>query len=428
LATVLDPGAPNRGRNLVGGFILVAGFLYGYTSKLGFGHFGVLLALLGLIVGALQPRWALESFRLHGLFFGALILMVAVHLGLLTYHSESRTAYNYLSTFATAPLVYLGLAYLRPSPTLLATCFFLCSLLAGGFSISEAINAGGVVRVHGPYGLPIVWGQACMVAGILSLVFALHYQARGEIHKATILATSSLGGLIGSLLTGSKFTWLSAAFLYLPLLLYFTWHSSRKIKATLLVSIVTCGAFLTLHPSSSLTPRLLQAIESVKLGSAVGHYNDGSIGARAAFWRYGIEAIQSAPLVGIGREAIVNDMADLSKSRDLAGFIGGHVHLHNELLDMTLQMGLLGSLLFVVPLFTIAFPWLAVLRGGGPWVTLYPAIGLAIMASFFLYSLSDHLLIYSAARNLFVIGLVIALLGPTAHVDKSKPMGFDLKA
>ena len=201
--------------------------------------------------------------------------------------------------------------------------------------------------------MPIQSGNISLSLGLLSLcAMAWAYRQRKQ-GEALFYLMATLFGMLGSLLSGSRGGWL-----LLPLILiawyrlFGTWFS-RRIKLTLLSSLLLLGLLSTL-PQFGVAQRLAEAKQDMALYLSGGDQNT-SLGYRLQFWRSAWHSFVEKPLFGWGPKSIRHSQEQQYKAGELSqAAFEFNGHAHNQYLDQMAKYGLVGLgcllALFFVPL------------------------------------------------------------------------------
>ncbi|AVP56641.1 glycosyltransferase [Pulveribacter suum] len=163
----------------------------------------------------------------------------------------------------------------------------------------------------------------------------------------------SLGGMLASLLSGSRGGWVTLPFL----LLFLLWFLHPR-RSTLSVSRRGWHALAAVSLLSVSVFALPIVHERMQLGlqewiDADSRLASTSVGFRRAVWRYAWQQGQSAPLTGVGQLDFKEHMSAAIKQGRLPPEAVSFNHAHNEWLDMFAKRGWLGVLcllaFFAVP-------------------------------------------------------------------------------
>ncbi|SDM13162.1 Glycosyltransferase involved in cell wall bisynthesis [Oryzisolibacter propanilivorax] len=197
----------------------------------------------------------------------------------------------------------------------------------------------------------IQFGNLALLLGLwcVALGLALWRQRR----LALPCALGAAGGLLASLLSGSRGGWMALPVL-LALTLWFL-HPGRgkapawRLGLQALCAVALLGAALLAVPSVR---------DRVQLGVYEWEHADAqvlntAVGLRRALWVYAWEEGQTAPLLGVGQQAFTERMPAAVAAARLPSHALLLNHAHNEWLDMFAKRGLLGCLcllaFFAVP-------------------------------------------------------------------------------
>lgn len=201
----------------------------------------------------------------------------------------------------------------------------------------QGVRAGGVFNPIPFGGIALVLASACMVALLVTPAWITR-PAWLAFH-----ACGMAGGLMASVLSGSKAGWLA-----IPGLLVVFWIMWRRQPAlpkrryTWVVGAAMLGVFV-LVAQTSMVPRALLTMQTMKDYASTGEASDdGSLAPRLVLWRYGVSRIPQAPLLGIGKRAMLEDMSEAAAAGEFESTLGRWHTLHNEFLHITAVNGVIG--------------------------------------------------------------------------------------
>lgn len=195
--------------------------------------------------------------------------------------------------------------------------------------------------------------------GNLSLLIAVWCAALGlacatrQRRLALACALGALGGLVASLLSGSRGGWMTLPVLLLALIWFL--HPHRSTASVQRRSLHALGLTLLLSGSLLATPTVRDRVQLgwQEWGTADAMEANTSVGLRRSLWVYAWEQGQSAPLLGIGQQSFVDRMPAAIAHGQLPSDALLLNHAHNEWLDMFAKRGWLGclclALFFAVP-------------------------------------------------------------------------------
>ena len=162
--------------------------------------------------------------------------------------------------------------------------------------------------------------------------------------------------------------------------------------------------------SPYLRERVTHAVEEVDLYRT--EHAGTSAGLRPEFWRNSLAAVAKAPILGNGTGSIPEQLA-AGMAREPNGAYFGTVNPHNELLVVTIQLGLVGA----AALLSLWIAHLILFRGDGlvAWIGLV-AVAEIIVGSLFNSHLSDF-------TQGWIYVLAVGALGGTVLRQTAPPTG-----
>ncbi|OGS97757.1 MAG: ligase [Gallionellales bacterium RBG_16_56_9] len=237
---------------------------------------------------------------------------------------------------------------------------FLWSGLAVGASTSGLLAgwenlALGNFRAGG-YTNPIQFGNISLTLGVLCLAGLSWARSQRSPSVWTWLLIAAAGmGILGSLFSGSRGSWLS---LPLCLVVLYRCHGamlSRRYLISSLIAIIVIFAILYAVPRTGIADRIQQSIHETQDYLQSGNANN-SAGARLEMWRMGLMMFPERPWLGWGKAGYMERTKQLIGAGQVSPVAAEHSHLHNEYLDALVKRGIPG-LFAVLALFLIPF-WL----------------------------------------------------------------------
>ncbi|MGL4204669.1 MAG: O-antigen ligase family protein [Aeromonadaceae bacterium] len=291
-----------------------------------------------------------------------------------------------------------------------------------------ALGAGGVALFdkfvrHSPRAfddmMPIQSGDISLSLGLLSLcAMAWAYRERKQ-GEALFYLIATLFGMLGSLLSGSRGGWILLPLILLAWYRLFCPWFSRRIKLTLLSSLLLLGLLSTL-PQFGVALRLAEAKQDMALYLSDGNQNT-SLGYRLQFWRSAWHSFVEKPLLGWGPKSIRHSQEQQYKAGELSqAAFAFNSHAHNQYLDQMAKYGLVGLgcllALFFVPL-TLARRLLKQ-QGNARCYTLAAAAIIHVLATMD-YCLSQAFLNHNSGIIFYPFLMVLLLLA--AEAEQSRP-------
>jgi O-antigen ligase len=221
------------------------------------------------------------------------------------------------------------------------------AIVGAGIGAYLAIRTGGLEgnRDAGVFN-PIPNGGMAIALALASAC-AIRHKPK-HIKKQVWIAFCLTGvtcGIATSLLSGSKSGWISFALLPIGFAFYFpsvrAWMVTKAGVASTLSAMALCIAALMLSPGGQ---RINHGYDGIQRYIATGEVTEGSIGPRLEMWAYGLDMAPKAPILGIGKRAMEQDMQRRAREGEYAAMLAGLYTLHNEFLHVLVTNGIIGLL------------------------------------------------------------------------------------
>ncbi len=369
---------------------------------------GVSVGPVLLLVGSAALLRKLDSAALEREEIALIAVLVLYFLvGTLTNlaHAAPLREYDSPARFLLAIPVLLLLRTFPPLP-----CFFWSGAAFG--AISSGLYGGWQVlsvtgmRAEG-HTNPIQFGNISLLFGILCLA-GLGWAAsqRRSVLWRVFMSCGIFFGLLGSLLSGSRGSWISLL-LALPVAYLchggsLTWrHIVACVVALLLLLVVLKAA-----PKLPMEERIELAVTETQ-----DYFHSGtsttSVGSRLEMWRAGLLLVPEHPWLGWGKEGYVQQEDHLVSTGKIRLIPGQHNHLHNEYLDALVKRGSLGLVallaLYLVPLLVFARR----LRDGKRAVRPYALAGVLLIVCYMVFGLTQSFLTHNNGVMMLAFMLVI---------------------
>lgn len=211
---------------------------------------------------------------------------------------------------------------------------------AGGFT--QIIQYGNISLLLGMFclaGLGWAWGQSHRLAWLIWL------------------GLGATGGLLASLLSGSRGGWLVAPVMLL--LLY--WSEGRRlprrVQLGVLAGLLVFGGLSYAIPDLGVQQRVHTATDNIS-NYLSGENRDTSVGLRFQMWAAASELFQQRPLFGWGEYGYREALGEMAERGEIAPRVAEFSHAHNELIDSAAKRGIIGAFallcLYLVPLVAFA--------------------------------------------------------------------------
>ncbi|NLC36043.1 MAG: O-antigen ligase family protein, partial [Alcaligenaceae bacterium] len=224
-------------------------------------------------------------------------------------------------------------------------------ILTGGWSFYQKLflnidRAGGFTFV-------IQYGNISMLTGFLCLAGLAwaHVQPQRKIWVPFLLIGAA-GGMMSSLLSGSRGGWVGLPLVFLVLYRAYGDFFSTRWKVLGLGLLMAAAALVYSAPQLGVQGRVLLAINDIKM------YSQGesvsSLGARFEMWKGASQLFLQKPVFGWGSINYEPAMQELVKQGKAHPIVSDFGHAHNEFIDNAAKRGMIGLLsllaLYLVPL------------------------------------------------------------------------------
>ncbi|MDI5891893.1 O-antigen ligase family protein [Halomonas rhizosphaerae] len=324
---------------------------------------------------------------------------------------------------ALAAMVLIWLRLFPPSAALWWAGLCTGSLLAGSIALFEYR-----VLMHDRVGNgmnSIPFGNLALLLGCLSLTASFWWLLKGRCARGKVwfALAAAAGGMMASLLSGTRGGWVAAP--VLALLVWIAWQSMpdhevrhwrrRNWLAVTLVLLIFVGVIVLGEPGS----RLAAAVDQFQAYWLLDD-RGGSVGLRFEMWKAGVVLFSQSPMMGWGDAGLQSARDALVAQGLLHPGVSQFTQLHSDVIDTAARRGLIGLVSLVafygVPL---AMFWRC-RKDPDPNVRLVAIAGVMIVTSFMVFGLSQSML--RDVRGLSgYLGLcvgcwaVLRSLEPTSH-------------
>lgn len=257
-------------------------------------------------------------------------------------------------------LAVLLLAWLRCWPPVSVGWWLGVGCGALGAGVIALIERGLYNEARANSGInSIPFGNLSLLLGILSLVVALWLAERRGLDNSrnaawlflALLAAS--GGIIASLLSGTRGGWIAIPLLLWPIILTYRGVLFQRRFLVVGTMLAIALSVIVLHPQSGVTQRVAQGATELQRYWSEG-VTRGSVGVRLEMWRGGVLLFAQKPLLGWGEGRVAEARDELVEAGILTSNASEHDQLHNDFIDTAARRGLLGlftlAMLYAVPL------------------------------------------------------------------------------
>ncbi|GGC99675.1 O-antigen ligase family protein [Vreelandella lutescens] len=310
----------------------------------------VLLLLAGL--GLIATRRVPVITKQDGAIIAVLLAYAAITMFEAWWDGQGSKGFDKPSRFILAiPALFWMLRY-PPKPAFLWSGAATGALLACGWAGWQKL-VEGVDRAQGHTHV-IQFGNLSMLLGVLCMAglgWAVVQRQRG-LWIALLLA-GAVGGVLGSLFSGSRGGWVGFPIVLLVLYRAYGTQLSAKLKIAVLATVLVGGATVYAVPQIGVQDRVHQAFSDIALYVS-GENRSTSIGSRFEMWRGAALLIQEKPLTGWGSNGYAEAMAEFGAAGVISAEAAQYGHAHNEFIDAFAKRGLLGLIvllaLYLVPM------------------------------------------------------------------------------
>jgi len=320
---------------------------------------GFSLGSLMLVLGAAvllrrdKPRTTLQ--REDWLIMLALLSYFFVNAVLNLAHQAPGREYDAPLRFLLAIPALLLLRAYPPRPAALWAGAAIGAVGAGLLSLWQWL-ADGAERPGGSTN-PIQYGNIAALLAILATCgLARAIRLQHALRWKLLYAAGVIAGLMATLLSGSRGSWLAVPVCTLMA----TWLLLRagytRLVLQLSVAALAVLAGLALLPQSPLSARMRLALAETD-GYVQRADAQSSVGARLEMWRIGRQLAPQHPLMGWGKQGMMEAKHALVVQGQASPSVDDHTHLHNEYLDALVKRGIPGLaallILYLLPLWLL---------------------------------------------------------------------------
>lgn len=242
---------------------------------------------------------------------------------------------------------------------------------------------------------PIPFGNLALLFGSLSLAGLVSLSSAGNRLRLE-LALATVGGLLASVLSGTRGGW--GVFPVLALILFFALHTIRprwgRFRGSMVGLVAVLVAVLlamSLIPDAPVKARLSQGVANLQ--EYAGGDAGSSLGVRLEMWRAGWQLIQTKPGLGWGEGRLEAQRDEWVEEGRFHPGISRYDQLHNDLVDTFARRGVTGLLslmaLYGVPLRLFWRHWC---RNGDEQARALALCGVLIVVGFVGFGLSQSML------------------------------------
>lgn len=253
----------------------------------------------------------------------------------------------------------------------------------------------------------IHYGNVSMLLGLLSMCgIGWARQQRFAKTWTVLLIVGFLGGVTGSILSGSRGGWLA-----LPICcaIYALVHLNKLNLRTMLVSTciliaLTSSAFLL--PHSPVRERTEAAIIELQSMDKDPYAIYTSTGQRLQMWSSAFYLFQRHPVVGLGRTGYLEGKAELMAAGKITNAIVDYTNAHSDYVDALVKRGIIGLLCMLALLLVPLIAFTRALRSS-PAARPYALSGIVLSASYLIFGLTTTSLTLNIGIMMLTFPMVI---------------------
>jgi len=265
-------------------------------------------------------------------------LAVIINMALHSFWNWSEL--DYPSRYLYAVPVFLVLRKFLTADLFTSLIWGICGglIVAGCLAVFESLETA---RVQSGYSNPISFGN---VIAIQTVLLACAFFGMNFNKKALIWFLGCVTGALIVIATGTRGSLLVFFAALLPMFLYGNWK--KNISVTVVGLGVMAFGLVLLNQSE----RLWSAIEGFRCFVSDGSICEGGVSIRLEMYRIGVTVIRENWLIGVGAgfaQQGVDQIIELGFVEAASGF-RSFDHLHNEIISIAVEMGVLGALMFAL--------------------------------------------------------------------------------
>ena len=253
--------------------------------------------------------------------------------------------------------------------------------------------------------LSIVFGNVALLLGVLAILLGANNNYKNRLLTAFIFFAS----LFISFLSGARGGWLMLPFALYLLYGVFAKHtqlSSTKYRSLILfvLSVIVVLVVATMSVEI-LHSRVIAAYQEFLQYFSQGHA-ETSIGARLEMWYAAYLIFMQHPIFGIFDLQIQNEFIKLAQQGLVDSYITQFRHVHNEILNMMVNYGMVGALLVVSIYGAPLLFFMRVLKNTQK--NAYALAGIYTIIAYFIFGLTQVMWVHHI--GIAIYGHIIAIL------------------
>jgi len=266
-----------------------------------------------------------------------LALFVAASLAAALFSAKRLESLTHLKNLLLINVVYVS-AYLAGDPKLRRRLFTLLLVSGAGSAIYGIVlyllgrGHGTLGRTHGSFSTAMTYGGILLVLSSLFVAEAVGPRASLRLRIASGLA--ALATVAALFYSFTRSSWVGAFVSVVVILAFLRRRLLVPFVAALVIFVVLLPAPYRARVASIWDPSYRTNVQRLEL------------------LRGGAEIFKEHPVIGVG----TMDLAEVYREHMPAGAVYVHGHMHNDFLQIAVEMGIVGLVAFVVLL--VSFFWL----------------------------------------------------------------------
>lgn len=323
------------------------------------------------------------------------IFLLYALIGIITSVIDGHTSRDYESPvrFLLAIPILYAMAYLGINQVWLMLSIALGGIAMMLYGMYDAF-ALGIDRVGES---PIRFGNIGMLTAFFAFISLFFIPAKVQ-HRhllQALLLVGGIGGLIASLLSGTRGGWLLPIAAIPILAICIACQSQKARKAAIAFIIFCCSgiAVLYLIPNTGIASRVQLAVTELKNYQPNSDSANTSVGARLEMWRLAIKAIEEKPWTGWGIKGYRYRIDKFHYDGEGAAVVLYHRHPHNDVLNEAAKRGIFSSIVMIFGLYLFPFWQFAKrIRHPNAQVRYFALLGIVFITAWVMFGLVDSFL------------------------------------
>ncbi|TNH05756.1 O-antigen ligase family protein, partial [Pasteurellaceae bacterium Phil11] len=255
-------------------------------------------------------------------------------------------------TFAalTVPIIIL-FSYTNLNLKIIALSLSSATILAGCKAIYDKFVLGLERALSESAVHVVITGGIVMTMAMLCCAISIYYLSQKHYKNAIVTGFAAIMGVLASILTGSRGSWLVFPFIIILLFIVY-WKSLKKAIPIIGICLISGITILALSPDTGISKRYHQAIYDIT------HYAEQtekttSIGMRFELWKSAWYGFLEKPILGWGKAGMFEAKKQQVEQNIIIPYtLSPHLtHAHNQFLEQMFFRGLLGLLVLLAILF-----------------------------------------------------------------------------